>query len=61
MFVKVIDYQITRFYFELQYHLEFAFSVSERKPNILVPSGYLSQTYLVQGQDLEIECIAEGL
>ncbi|XP_017343000.1 cell adhesion molecule L1-like a [Ictalurus punctatus] len=36
-------------------------TISERKPNILVPSGYLSQTYLVQGQDLEIECIAEGL
>ncbi|MCI4387537.1 hypothetical protein PGIGA_G00075220 [Pangasianodon gigas] len=34
--------------------------ISDRKPNILVPSGDLSQTYLVQGQDLEIECIAEG-
>lgn len=49
------------FTFELHYLLEFAFSVSNRKPNLLVPSGDLSQIYLVQGQDLEIECIAEGL
>ncbi|XP_058265899.1 cell adhesion molecule L1-like a isoform X1 [Hemibagrus wyckioides] len=35
-------------------------AISDRKPNLLVPSGDLFQTYLVQGQDLEIECIAEG-
>ncbi|XP_060793958.1 cell adhesion molecule L1-like a isoform X2 [Neoarius graeffei] len=35
-------------------------TISNRKPNLLVPSGDLSQIYLVQGQDLEIECIAEG-
>ncbi|KAK3547472.1 hypothetical protein QTP86_021178 [Hemibagrus guttatus] len=35
-------------------------AISDRKPNLLVPSGDLSQTYLVQRQDLEIECIAEG-
>ncbi|XP_053339344.1 cell adhesion molecule L1-like a [Clarias gariepinus] len=35
-------------------------TISNRKPNLLVPSGDLSQKYLVQGQDLEIECIAEG-
>ncbi|KAI5612378.1 neural cell adhesion molecule L1-like protein precursor, partial [Silurus asotus] len=36
-------------------------SFLDRKPNLLVPSGDLTQTYLVQGEDLEIECIAEGL
>ncbi|XP_027000960.1 cell adhesion molecule L1-like a isoform X2 [Tachysurus fulvidraco] len=35
-------------------------AISERKPSLLVPPGDLSQTYLVQGQDLEIECIAQG-
>ncbi|XP_060749849.1 cell adhesion molecule L1-like a [Tachysurus vachellii] len=35
-------------------------TISEKKPNLLVPPGDLSQTYLVQGQDLEIECIAQG-
>ncbi|CAM4681666.1 unnamed protein product [Leuciscus chuanchicus] len=35
-------------------------SVQERKPNILVPSSH-STTYLKKGEELELECIAEGL
>ncbi|XP_051736376.1 cell adhesion molecule L1-like a isoform X10 [Ctenopharyngodon idella] len=35
-------------------------SVQERKPNMLVPSS-LSTTYLKKGDELELECIAEGL
>ncbi|XP_077070178.1 cell adhesion molecule L1-like a isoform X2 [Siphateles boraxobius] len=35
-------------------------SVQERKPNILVPSRH-STTYLKKGEELELECIAEGL
>ncbi|XP_072552280.1 cell adhesion molecule L1-like a isoform X3 [Salminus brasiliensis] len=32
----------------------------ERKPNLLVPSGDQSQLHLVKGEELELECIAEG-
>uniref|UniRef100_A0A4W4F3B0 Neural cell adhesion molecule L1-like protein n=1 Tax=Electrophorus electricus TaxID=8005 RepID=A0A4W4F3B0_ELEEL len=32
-----------------------------RKPNFLVPSGDHSQTYLVKDEELELECISEGL
>ncbi|KAI4881927.1 hypothetical protein NFI96_021097 [Prochilodus magdalenae] len=32
----------------------------ERKPNLLVPSGDESQKNLVEGEELELECIAEG-
>ncbi|KAG1962072.1 cell adhesion molecule L1-like a isoform X2 [Pimephales promelas] len=35
-------------------------SVQERKPNILVPSSH-STTFLKKGEELELECIAEGL
>ncbi|KTG03424.1 hypothetical protein cypCar_00013715 [Cyprinus carpio] len=35
-------------------------SVQKRKPNILVPSSH-STTYLKKGEELELECIAEGL
>ncbi|XP_056093650.1 cell adhesion molecule L1-like a isoform X1 [Rhinichthys klamathensis goyatoka] len=35
-------------------------SVQERKPNILVPSSH-STTHLKKGEELELECIAEGL
>uniref|UniRef100_A0A4W4F3D6 Neural cell adhesion molecule L1-like protein n=1 Tax=Electrophorus electricus TaxID=8005 RepID=A0A4W4F3D6_ELEEL len=31
------------------------------KPNFLVPSGDHSQTYLVKDEELELECISEGL
>uniref|UniRef100_A0A8C1MLZ7 Neural cell adhesion molecule L1-like protein n=1 Tax=Cyprinus carpio TaxID=7962 RepID=A0A8C1MLZ7_CYPCA len=34
--------------------------VQKRKPNILVPSSH-STTYLKKGEELELECIAEGL
>ncbi|XP_050953130.1 cell adhesion molecule L1-like a isoform X6 [Labeo rohita] len=35
-------------------------SVQKRKPSILVPSSH-STTYLKKGEELELECIAEGL
>uniref|UniRef100_A0A672Q8P0 Neural cell adhesion molecule L1-like protein n=1 Tax=Sinocyclocheilus grahami TaxID=75366 RepID=A0A672Q8P0_SINGR len=35
-------------------------SVQKRKPSILVPSSH-SMTYLKKGEELELECIAEGL
>uniref|UniRef100_A0A8C2FSL8 Neural cell adhesion molecule L1-like protein n=1 Tax=Cyprinus carpio TaxID=7962 RepID=A0A8C2FSL8_CYPCA len=35
-------------------------SVQKRKPNILMPSSH-STTYLKKGEELELECIAEGL
>uniref|UniRef100_A0A9J7YAY5 Neural cell adhesion molecule L1-like protein n=1 Tax=Cyprinus carpio carpio TaxID=630221 RepID=A0A9J7YAY5_CYPCA len=34
--------------------------IQKRKPNILVPSSH-STTYLKKGEELELECIAEGL
>ncbi|XP_056305942.1 cell adhesion molecule L1-like a isoform X1 [Danio aesculapii] len=37
-----------------------AMSVQERKPSILVPSSH-STTFLKKGEELELECIAEGL
>ncbi|XP_016392215.1 neural cell adhesion molecule L1-like protein [Sinocyclocheilus rhinocerous] len=35
-------------------------TVQKRKPSILVPSSH-SMTYLKKGEELELECIAEGL
>ncbi|KAL1272495.1 hypothetical protein QQF64_028357, partial [Cirrhinus molitorella] len=35
-------------------------SLLERKPNLLTPRGKESHTYLVKGDDLQLECIAEG-
>ncbi|XP_051516489.1 neural cell adhesion molecule L1-like protein isoform X2 [Myxocyprinus asiaticus] len=35
-------------------------SVQERKPRFLVPSNHMT-TYLKKGEELELECIAEGL
>lgn len=42
------------------FSLIFPLSVQERKPTILVPSSH-SMTYLKKGEELELECIAEGL
>ncbi|KAM3872399.1 neural cell adhesion molecule L1-like protein [Diretmus argenteus] len=33
---------------------------SERKPNVMLPSGVQSEVVLVKGKELELECIAEG-
>ncbi|XP_051563486.1 neural cell adhesion molecule L1-like protein isoform X3 [Myxocyprinus asiaticus] len=35
-------------------------SLLERKPVLLAPKGTESHTYLVKGEDLQLECIAEG-
>ncbi|XP_051568295.1 neural cell adhesion molecule L1-like protein isoform X3 [Myxocyprinus asiaticus] len=35
-------------------------SLLERKPSLLMPKGMESHTYLVKGEDLQLECIAEG-
>ncbi|XDV35449.1 hypothetical protein PO909_005392, partial [Leuciscus waleckii] len=35
-------------------------SLLERKPRLLMPTGKESNTYLVKGEDLQLECIAEG-
>ncbi|XP_067316338.1 neural cell adhesion molecule L1-like protein isoform X6 [Pseudorasbora parva] len=35
-------------------------SLLERKPRLLTPTGRESHTYLVKGEDLQLECIAEG-
>ncbi|XP_051986233.1 neural cell adhesion molecule L1-like protein isoform X5 [Xyrauchen texanus] len=35
-------------------------SLLERKPSLLAPKGTESHTYLVKGEDLQLECIAEG-
>uniref|UniRef100_A0A671SJQ1 Neural cell adhesion molecule L1-like protein n=1 Tax=Sinocyclocheilus anshuiensis TaxID=1608454 RepID=A0A671SJQ1_9TELE len=35
-------------------------SLLERKPSLLTPTGKESHTYLVKGEDLHLECIAEG-
>uniref|UniRef100_A0A8C2KNZ0 Neural cell adhesion molecule L1-like protein n=1 Tax=Cyprinus carpio TaxID=7962 RepID=A0A8C2KNZ0_CYPCA len=35
-------------------------SLLERKPSLLTPTGKESHTYLVKGEDLQLECIAEG-
>ncbi|XP_022600685.1 neural cell adhesion molecule L1-like protein isoform X4 [Seriola dumerili] len=36
-------------------------AILERKPSLLTPSGDKSQTQLVKGEDLKLECIAEGV
>ncbi|XP_058635302.1 neural cell adhesion molecule L1-like protein isoform X7 [Onychostoma macrolepis] len=38
----------------------YANSLLERKPSLLMPTGKESHTYLVKGEDLQLECIAEG-
>ncbi|XP_051986230.1 neural cell adhesion molecule L1-like protein isoform X2 [Xyrauchen texanus] len=38
----------------------YANSLLERKPSLLAPKGTESHTYLVKGEDLQLECIAEG-
>ncbi|XDV35446.1 hypothetical protein PO909_005392, partial [Leuciscus waleckii] len=38
----------------------YANSLLERKPRLLMPTGKESNTYLVKGEDLQLECIAEG-
>ncbi|XP_077054178.1 neural cell adhesion molecule L1-like protein isoform X6 [Siphateles boraxobius] len=35
-------------------------SLLERKPRLLMPTGLESHAYLVKGEDLQLECIAEG-
>ncbi|XP_057193664.1 neural cell adhesion molecule L1-like protein isoform X4 [Triplophysa rosa] len=35
-------------------------SLLERKPSLLTPTGKESHTYLVKGEDLQLECIADG-
>ncbi|XP_034143217.1 neural cell adhesion molecule L1-like protein isoform X5 [Esox lucius] len=35
-------------------------SILKRKPSLLVPSGVKSETRLVKGETLQLECIAEG-
>ncbi|XP_078139666.1 neural cell adhesion molecule L1-like protein [Centroberyx gerrardi] len=39
---------------------ENANAILDRKPNLLTPSGVRSETQLVKGEDLQLECIAEG-
>ncbi|XP_073810568.1 neural cell adhesion molecule L1-like protein isoform X13 [Danio rerio] len=38
----------------------YANSLLERKPSLLAPTGMESHTRLVKGEDLQLECIAEG-
>ncbi|KAK5913069.1 hypothetical protein CesoFtcFv8_002889 [Champsocephalus esox] len=39
---------------------ETANAILERRPSLLTPSGDQSETQLVKGEDLQLECIAEG-
>ncbi|XP_071350586.1 neural cell adhesion molecule L1-like protein isoform X2 [Trachinotus anak] len=39
---------------------EMANAILERRPSLLTPSGVRSETKLVKGEDLKLECIAEG-
>uniref|UniRef100_A0A7N8WZF6 Neural cell adhesion molecule L1-like protein n=1 Tax=Mastacembelus armatus TaxID=205130 RepID=A0A7N8WZF6_9TELE len=39
---------------------ETANSILERRPSLLTPSGVKSEPKLVKGEDLQLECIAEG-
>lgn len=36
-------------------------AILQRRPSIMTPSGVKSQTQLVKGEDLNLECIAAGL
>ncbi|KAM7423164.1 hypothetical protein PAMA_010948 [Pampus argenteus] len=36
-------------------------AIPERRPTLLTPPGVRSETQLVKGEDLKLECIAEGL
>uniref|UniRef100_A0A673G861 Neural cell adhesion molecule L1-like protein n=1 Tax=Sinocyclocheilus rhinocerous TaxID=307959 RepID=A0A673G861_9TELE len=38
----------------------YANSLLERKPSLLTPTAKESHTYLMKGEDLQLECIAEG-
>ncbi|XP_007560915.1 neural cell adhesion molecule L1-like protein isoform X5 [Poecilia formosa] len=40
---------------------ESANAILERKPSLLTPSGGSSENQLVKGEDLELECIPEGI
>uniref|UniRef100_A0A665VRE8 protein-tyrosine-phosphatase n=1 Tax=Echeneis naucrates TaxID=173247 RepID=A0A665VRE8_ECHNA len=40
---------------------DMANAILERRPSLLTPSGGKSQTQLVKGDDLKLECIAEGI
>ncbi|XP_053267224.1 neural cell adhesion molecule L1-like protein [Pleuronectes platessa] len=39
---------------------EAANAILDRRPSLLTPSGVRSETQLVKGEDLKLECIAEG-
>ncbi|XP_055364941.1 neural cell adhesion molecule L1-like protein isoform X2 [Betta splendens] len=39
---------------------ETANAILERRPSLLTPSGVRSETQLIKGEDLKLECIAEG-
>uniref|UniRef100_A0A3Q3WMI8 Neural cell adhesion molecule L1-like protein n=1 Tax=Mola mola TaxID=94237 RepID=A0A3Q3WMI8_MOLML len=39
---------------------ETANAILQRRPSILTPSGVKSETQLVKGEDMKLECIAEG-
>ncbi|XP_042263546.1 neural cell adhesion molecule L1-like protein isoform X2 [Thunnus maccoyii] len=39
---------------------ETANAILDRRPSLLTPSGVRSETQLVKGEDLKLECIAEG-
>ncbi|CAJ1051821.1 neural cell adhesion molecule L1-like protein isoform X3 [Xyrichtys novacula] len=36
-------------------------AIPERRPSLLTPSGVKSEVQLIKGEDLKLECIAEGL
>lgn len=36
-------------------------AILERKPSLLTPSGGQTYTHIVKGEELLLECIAEGL
>ncbi|CDQ97100.1 unnamed protein product [Oncorhynchus mykiss] len=37
-----------------------AYAIPERRPSLLVPSGVQSEVRLLKGEELVLECIAEG-
>lgn len=42
-------------------YISLANAILERRPSLLTPSGVRSETKLVKGEDLRLECVAEGL
>uniref|UniRef100_A0A8C1V9T7 Neural cell adhesion molecule L1-like protein n=1 Tax=Cyprinus carpio TaxID=7962 RepID=A0A8C1V9T7_CYPCA len=60
MALRVKPIFILNFYSDFGPFLFIPPSVQKRKPNILMPSSH-STTYLKKGEELELECIAEGL